>query len=131
MKELFSKRVAGIVLIASLIFLMFFHLLVALSVLPSDIVWSGTMDEDTVVIYEIVAFIITGVLLCIAIVKAGYINNRILTKIAKVFIWIMVVYFALMIFANLTAKTLTEKVIFIPLSVIMFASSLRLAIRKD
>ena len=58
-------------------------------------------------------------------------KNKTLKKISDVLIWIMVVYFAFMIFGNLIAKTLTEKVIFIPLSFIMFISSLRLAIEKN
>jgi len=130
MKKLLSKKAAGIILIASLIFLMLFHLLVVLKVLPGDIVWGGTMDENSVITYEIIAIIITGVLLFFATVKAGYINNNIIKKIANVFIWLMVVYFAFMIFGNLTANTLTEKVIFIPLSVLMLISSLRLALEK-
>jgi hypothetical protein len=131
MKKLLSKKVAGIILITSLIFLMTFHLLVATKILPGDIVWGGAMDEDSMVTYEIVAFIITGFLLFFATVKVGYANNKTIKKIANVFIWIMVVYFAFMIMGNLAAKTLTEKVIFIPLSILMFASSFRLAIEKD
>jgi len=69
MKKLLSKKVAGIILITSLIFLMTFHLLVATKILPGDIVWGGAMDEDSVVTYEIVAFIITGFLLFFATVK--------------------------------------------------------------
>jgi positive regulator of sigma E activity len=110
---------------------MIFHLLVILKVLPGDIVWGGTFDESSLVKYEIIAFFITGFLLFIAIVKAGYINNTNLKKVANFLIWIMVIYFAFMIFGNMTAKTLTEKVIFIPLSFIMFISSIRLGLGKE
>ena len=131
MKKLLSKKVAGIILIISLLFLMSFHLLVAISILPGNIVWGGTIEEESVVLYEIAALIITGFLLFITAVKAGYIKVKILKNIADVFIRIMVIYFAFMIFGNLIAKTITEKVIFIPLSIIMFISSLRLAIERD
>jgi hypothetical protein len=131
MKKLLSKKTVGILLISSLLFLMIFHLLVILKVLPGDIVWGGTLDESTLVKYEIIAFFITGLLLFIAIVKAGYINNTNLKKVANFLIWIMVIYFAFMIFGNMTAKTLTEKVIFIPLSFIMFISSIRLGLGKE
>ena len=130
MKKLLSKKLAGIILICSLIFLMIFHLLVIINILPRDIVWGGTIDENSVIKYEIIAFLITGFLLFMASVKAGYINNNIIKKIANVFIWFMVVYFAFMIFTNLSAKTFTEKLIFIPISILMFVSSLRLAIKK-
>ena len=119
MKKLLSKKAAGIILIASLLFLASFHLLVAVKVLPCDIVWGGTLDENTVIKYEIIAFFITGFLLFFAIVKAGYIHNSTIKKMANVIIWIMVIYFAFMIVANLTAQTLAEKVIFIPLSSLM------------
>ncbi len=131
MKKLLSKKAAGIILIASLIFLMLFHFLVVIKVLPGDVVWGGTLDENSVMKYEIISLFITGFLLLIAILKAGYINSILLKKIANVLIWFMVIYFAFMILGNLTAKTLTEKVIFIPLSFLMFVSSLRLAIGKD
>lgn len=131
MKNLLSKKSAGIILIASLIFLMLFHLLVAIQVLPGDIVWGGTLDENAVVQYELIAILITGFLLFFAYAKAGYISNNIIKKIANVLIWLMVVYFAFMILGNLTAKTWTEKIIFIPLSALMFISSLKLAIEKE
>jgi hypothetical protein len=131
MKKLLPKKAAGTLLIASLIFLFLFHLLVVIKILPGNIVWGGALDKNTVIKYEIIALIITVFLLFNAIVKAGYINNKILKKITKVIIWFMVVYFAFMIVGNLVAKTLTEKVIFIPLSALMFISSLRLAIEKD
>ena len=131
MKKVISKKTAGNILIGSLVFLLFFHLLVILKVLPGNIVWGGTLDENIVIKYEIIALIITVFLLFNAIVKAGYINNNILKKITKVIIWFMVVYFAFMIFGNLVAKTLTEKIIFIPLSALMFVSSLRLALEND
>ena len=129
MKTILSKKAAGITLILSLVFLAAFHLLVAVKVLPGNIVWGGTMDENSVVKYEFAAFAVTGLLLFFAAAKAGYIHNRIAGKTADVFIWIMVVYFAFMIFANLSAKSLTEKVIFIPLSALMFVSSLRMALK--
>ncbi len=131
MIKLLSKKFAGTILIASLIFLMFFHLLVVFNVLPGDIVWGGTVDENSVVKYELIALFITSFLLFIAIVKAGYINNTLLKKTANIFIWLMVVYFAFMIFGNLIAKSIIEKSVFIPLSALMFISSLRLAIEKD
>ncbi len=129
MNIMFSKKAAGITLISSLIFLMNFHLLVAAKILPGDIVWGGTMDGNDVIKYEIIALLITGLLLFFAAAKAGYIASSILKKTADIFIWVMVAYFAFMIFANLSARTLTEKVIFIPLSAVMFVSSLRLALR--
>jgi hypothetical protein len=130
MKKLLSYKTAGIILIICLVFLMLFHLLVAVGILPDDIVWGGNLDRDTVVTYELAALVITGILLLFALTKAGYIKNKTFGKIANVFIWIMVVYFAFMIFGNAMAKTLTEKVIFIPLSILMLVSSLRLAIEK-
>jgi len=131
MIKLLSKKAAGITLISSLAGLMIFHLLVVIKILPHDIVWKGTMDENSVVKFEIIALLITGVLLFITTVKAGYINSsNSIKKTANVVIWFMVVYFALMIFGNLFAKTLTEKVLFVPLSALMFICSLKLA-RKN
>ena len=130
MLKIFSKKIAGTVLILSLLFLMIFHLLVALKILPADIVWGGNLTENDVVTYELVALCVTGLLLFIAIIKAGYIKNAILIKTANILIWIMVAYFAFMILGNMAARTFTEKIIFIPLSIIMFVSSLRLALKR-
>jgi hypothetical protein len=131
MKKLMTGKTAAIILIISLFFLMIFHLLVAIGILPNDIVWGGTLESDSVRTYEMVSFIITGVLLFFTFVKAGYIKNPFLQKLANIIIWIMVVFFGFMVLGNLVSKTMTEKLIFIPLSIILFVTSLRLAIERN
>ena len=128
MMNFIPLKAAALTLIACLIFLMLFHLLVFLRILPGDIVWGGTLEDDQVIKYELAAFFITAFLLLIAIIKGGYIQSSFLKKAGNILIWPMLLYFAFMIFANLAARSLAEKVIFIPLSALMFLSSLPLAL---
>ena len=128
MMKFIPPKVAALTLMTCLVFLMLFHLLVALGILPGDIVWGGTMEGDAVVKYELAAFFITGFLLFIAIIKGGYVPSRFLKIAGNILIWPMLLYFAFMIFGNLTAKSVIEKAIFIPLSALMFLSSLPLAL---
>ena len=130
MITLLPKETAAIILIVSLVLLAIFHLLVAYAILPQDIVWAGTLEKESVKTYELISFAVTMLLLFFAVIKAGYINNTILIRIADVFIWLMVLYFGMMVIGNFSAKTITEMVIFIPLSILMFVASLRLAIER-
>jgi hypothetical protein len=130
MKSLLSTKTAGVILISSLSFLLVFHILVALRVIPIDKIWGGRVDEDSVISYQLTSITITIILLFVALIKAGYLKYAFLTKVVNIAIWFMVVYFGFMIFANLSAITTFEKIIFIPLSIILFISSLRLAIEK-
>ena len=131
MKNIISKKTAGICLIISLIFLMIFHLLVILQILPSNIVWGGQIEDSSSVIYfEIIAAIITAFFILIAIAKTGYIKKYLLIKITNVCIWLMVIFFSLSIIMNLSAKSNLEKLIFTPLSLIMALCSVRLIINK-
>ena len=130
MITLLPRKTAAIILIVSLVLLALFHLLLAFGFLPRDIVWAGTLDSETIKSYELISFAVTMVLLFFAVIKAGYINNTILIRIADVFIWLMVLYFGMMVIGNFTAQTITEQVIFIALSIILFIASLRLAIER-
>ena len=130
MKSLFDRKIVGYILICALSVLLIYHLLVIFNVLPRDMVWGGQEDLKDIVVYlEVFAVALTAFFMLMGAARAGIILNRSLQKIASVVIWIMVVFFFLNIFGNLTAKTLAETLIMTPLSIIMFICSLILGIK--
>ncbi|KQC14915.1 MAG: hypothetical protein APR63_04855 [Desulfuromonas sp. SDB] len=84
----------------------------------------------TIILYESFALVITLSMILVTAIQADLIKIIRLKKLAGIIIWFMAVYFLLNIFANLTAKTSTEKFIFIPVSFIMLVSSLVLGLKN-
>lgn len=128
-KKIFNQDKAAKLLIAALLMLALFHVLAVLGIVPINMVWGGNLDKrDEFIKFEIFALALTLLFLFTAAIFAGFIRNPFLVKAAEVFIWLMTVYFFFNIIGNIFAKTVIEKIIFIPLSLILFTSSLRLAV---
>lgn len=128
-KKIFNQDKAAKLLIAALLMLALFHVLAVLGIVPINMVWGGNLDKrDEFIKFEIFALSLTLLFLFTAAIFAGFIRNPFLVKAAGVFIWLMSVYFFFNIIGNVFAKTAIEKVVFIPLSLILFISSLRLAV---
>ncbi len=126
-----AKKTAGIVLVASLTLLAVFHVLVLCRFIPPDIVWGGRAQSGrSLMLLESLALVVTGFFLLTAAVKVGFIRGRGPKKAADVFIWVMIVYFAANIAGNLAIGSPLEKLIFIPLLMVMIACSAVVAVKK-
>ncbi len=72
MKRLLSGKLAGEVLLVSMILLLLMHVLVLLRVIPYEIVWGGQIkDASSLYAYEAVAIMITLLFVAIAAIKTG------------------------------------------------------------
>lgn len=123
-------KTAGILLTVSLALLLIFHLLMAYGVLPQEIIWPETLSAEEVKTYELISAGITALLLFFTLIKARFIIIAALERIANGFAWITVLYSFLMVLEITSARSLTENLILIPLSIVLLVSSLRLAIEK-
>lgn len=123
-------KISGIVLGISLLLLSIFHFLILIKILPSDIVWGGNLtDHSSIILVESFSLLVTLFMILVTAIQSDLLKIFKLKKIAGIIIWFMAVYFLLNIIANLAAKTITEKLIFVPVAMIMFISSLILGLK--
>ncbi|MGD8627799.1 MAG: hypothetical protein PVH52_01830 [bacterium] len=127
-----DAAIAGKVLMGLLALLIVMHVLLLARVIPYDVVWGGNItDESQFYVFEISALILNALFLLIAAIKLGYMGAPRLKRAADIGIWIVFAYFAMNIIGNLTAKSSWEKVIFIPLSIVLALLSLRVAAHRE
>ena len=131
MKNLISFKLAGKITIAIIVLLIIFHILALLGVVPSNIVWGGQIiDKATVIKHEILRLLVSFIFLAIIIEK---LNQHKITKFRKssnVAFWFIYIYFIITSIAKLALAVTLEKLIFIPVTVILSILLFRLAIEK-
>ena len=131
MKKLINFKLAGKITITIIVLLIIFHILALLGVVPSNIVWGGQIaDEATVIKHEILRLIGSFIFLAIIIEK---LNQNKITKFKKlnnIAFWFIFVYFVISSMAKLVLSVTLEKIIFIPITVILSFLLFRLAIEK-
>jgi hypothetical protein len=130
MKKLISAKLAGKIMLVLMSALIIFHLLILFKIIPSDIVWGGKIEnsETGLVFTELISLIIT--LIFMIIIAAKIKNPLKYKKLINIEVWIIFIYFVLNIFGNLASESPIEKLIFIPLTLILSFLALRLAIEK-
>ena len=131
MKNLISFKLAGKITITIIVLLIIFHILVLLGVVPSNIVWGGQIAEKaTVMRHEILRLLVSFIFLAIIIEK---LNQNKITKFKKlhnIAFWFIIVFFVICSIVKLTSAVTLEKIIFIPVTVILSVLLFRLAIEK-
>jgi hypothetical protein len=133
MKKLISAKSAANVLLVAMGALAVFHVLILAKVLPSDIVWGGGrmgVTPNNLVALETTALVITLLFALIIAAKAGYLRVPKLKKVVHIGAWIVFAYFTLNIIGNLASSASVEKLVFTPISIVLSALALRLAIEK-
>ena len=130
--KVLSTTVAGKILTVLLMLLIVMHLLALLRVLPYEVVCGGRIeDASSLAAYETNALIITVLFLVIVSIKVGYIKADRLRRVADVGMWIVFAYFAMNIVSNLASGVSLEKLVFVPIWVILALLSLRVAVEQQ
>jgi hypothetical protein len=97
-----------------------FHMLIIISIVPYEIVWAGKLKSvNEMYFFEIVSIFINLLLLTVLLLKGNFIEHKINDKILNGILWIFVFVFALNTIGNLLAKSLFEKAVFTPLTLIL------------
>lgn len=132
MKNLISLKVAGNIILTLMALLAVFHLLLLLKLLPSGIVWGGRLENsgENLITLEVISLIVTLIFILIVAAKVGYIFRGKYKKAINVLVWIMCFYFVLNMMGNIASTSPLEKIIFIPVSIILAVLSFRLALEK-
>lgn len=129
LKNLLTQRAASLGLIAILTSVILFHVLVLVGIIPQDIVWGGRLrTREELVEFELVSIVINFIMVLFVSVRAGIINLSIKPILIRVVLWLMVVLFILNTLGNLLSQNDLERIIFTPITLLLFVLSLRLAI---
>ena len=133
MRSLINARPAAWVLLAALALLEIFHILVLAEVLPPGVVWGGREPAGgaTLVGLEVFALALTALFGFIVAVRAGLLPLPRLQRAAAVGMWIVFAYFCLNVLGNLASNSTLERIIFVPVTVILALLAFRLAIEGE
>ncbi|NQT24330.1 hypothetical protein HQ585_03145 [candidate division KSB1 bacterium] len=130
MKKWLSLKLAGNTMIFIMGLFAVLHLLILLGLVPSDMVWGGQINESAgnIVVLEGIALIVTSLIIFIVVIKLGYVYSMKPTKITRMSLWIIFIYFILNTIGNLTSGVTVENIIFAPITIILALCAFRLAI---
>lgn len=107
-----------------------FNLTVFFGIAPYDIVWGGRLKTvEEMRVFELVSIVLnvfSGVLIAI---KGGYFLPR-YKRIVNILIWVLPVLNFLGILGNAASKSDTERILFLPIAILMFLLTLRIALEK-
>ena len=126
-----SIRAASITALAILSAVVLFHVLVVSGIVPKTIVWGGRIsDPAQVVRAEIVSIMILLVTAAIVAMRWRSLAQGAPNVVAAVGTWVLVGLFAVNTVGNLFAKTLFERAVFTPLTLLLALLMLRLALER-
>lgn len=115
-----SFRFAINLILSILGILVVFHLCVLSGLIPGDIVWGGKFqNESQLMKFEILSVIINAFMILIVAMKGQYVRIRLPIKLLDIILWLMTLLFMLNTIGNLFANTLTETIIFTPITIIL------------
>ena len=124
-------RFAIQVLLVLLFLVLIFHALVLTHLIPDTIVWGGKFENaDQLQQMELVSILVNAILLFLILVKGNVLKIKLPALLVKILLWIFVVLFFLNTIGNLFAETMTEKIIFTPLTFISALLCLRIVTEK-
>ena len=126
-----SIRAASITALAILSAVVLFHVLVVSGIVPKTIVWGGRISDPAQVIRaEIVSIMILLVTAAIVAMRWRSLAQGAPNVVLAVGTWVLVGLFALNTVGNLFAKTLFERAVFTPLTLLLALLMLRLALER-
>ena len=126
-----SKNQALKIILGVLTAIFVFHILIIIRIIPYEIVWAGKLKSvNEMYVLEMVSILVNILLLAVLLLKGNYIKHKIDSKIINGILWFFVLVFALNTVGNLLAKSLFEKAVFTPLTLIS-ALLLYIIVRKD
>jgi len=114
-----------------LVLVTLFNVCVMLGVFHYDIVWGGRLEShEQMIKFELVSIIINIFSGILVMIKAGYLLPG-LRRMVNVIFWILPVLNFLGILGNAASKSDVERAVFLPLVIVMFVLTLRIALEKS
>lgn len=131
MLNFIPSRIAstGLIILFSLIII--FHGLAIVGVVPYEMLWGGRLkDASEMLIFETVSIWVNLIMLAVVLIHSGVWTIKVNSHVTNVALWIMAVLFLLNTIGNLISKNQLEKMIFTPITLLLFIFCLRLATIK-
>ncbi|MBL7858673.1 MAG: hypothetical protein JNM57_13375 [Cyclobacteriaceae bacterium] len=131
MRAMLTERIAVYGLLIGFSFIILFHVLALLRIVPYEMLWGGRLQNpDQMVVFESVAILINAIMLGVVCIRARIIQWILKPSVIKIALWIMVVLFALNTLGNLFSKNTLEQLIFTPVTFVLSIFCWRLTIGK-
>lgn len=131
MKKLLAFNLAVKLSIAIMVFATIFNFLVLIDILPYTIVWGGRLqDRKEVIVFEIISILINILCVLLVIGKKNSIERQ-PNKWMNTLVWILPPIYFMGILGNLASNSELEKVLFVPLTVISFITTCRVALETN
>ena len=131
MKKIFSKEIAGIILLITFGLLFIFQGLIVLNIIPYNIVWGGQLNEENYKVMSLFSIIIICLFMAIIAIKMKFIKSNILDRLGTIGAWIIFIYLILNTVGNIASASSVESIIFTPITIIMSIFALVLALSKE
>ena len=131
MKKIFSKEIAGIILLITFGLLLIFQGLILLNIFPHNIVWGGQLNEENYKVMSLFSIIIICLFMAIIAIKMKFIKSNILDRLGTIGAWIIFIYLILNTVGNIASASSVESIIFTPITIIMSIFALVLALSKE
>ena len=108
-----------------------FHLFVLTQIIPYNIVWGGKFQNVAQMrSFEVVSIGINSLIIFFIALRGKYIKLNLPIKIMNIILWLFVLLFALNTIGNLFAKTITETIVFTPLTFFLLILCFRIVIDR-
>ena len=131
MKKIFSKEIAGIILLITFGLLIIFQGLILLNIIPHNIVWGGQLNEENYKVMSLFSIIIICLFMAIIAIKMKFIKSNILGRLGTIGTWIIFIYLIVNTIGNIASASSVESIIFTPITIIMSIFALVLALSKE
>lgn len=116
--------------IAILLLVTLFNLLVMLGIVPYNIVWGGRLQNtEEMITFELVSIIINLLIIFIVLLKAGRVLPS-ASKLGYVLAWLLPIIYFFGILGNLASTSAIERALFVPVTLLLFTFTLRIALEK-
>ncbi len=131
MKKLIPFHKAVKISVIIMVAVTLFNLLVIVGVFPYSMVWGGRLQsKEEMVVFELIS-IATNVLCVVLILgKSKWLLSS-YYKLFNVLIWLLPVLNLLGIMGNMASTSNIERALFVPVTIVMFVLTLRIALEKN
>ena len=131
MKKTLSEQIAIYGLVCILGPMILFHFLVIAGVVPYTMVWGGRLANSTEMIrFELISITSLLLMLFVVAIHTGFLKVRLQPIVLKIAFWVMAGLFLLNTLGNMQSLNETERLIFTPVTFLLFLFSLRLVFSR-
>lgn len=114
-----KRKLSSKIIICILSFIILFHLLVLIGIIPPNMVWGGQLEQDPspLITLEIISISMNLFIVVVTAMRAGFIRRLLSPKVIRFFMWAFSILFTVNTIGNFLSDNDLEKIIFTPLTI--------------